>query len=80
MVNVFLIVSPDIDVKFLSLREIIRTGVFFRKVGLCHLVIALAYMLLIVISYFFGYDSEGLSWAVTVMAGVNFAVPYIFYS
>lgn len=78
--NVFLIVSPDIDVKFLSLREIIRSGVFFKKVGLCHLVIAFAYMLLIVISYFFGYDSEGLSWAVSVMAGVNFAVPYIFHT
>lgn len=56
-----------------------RNGTFFKKVGLLHVLIAIAYGALILISYFFGYDSEGLSWGVSMMAVVNFAIPFIFY-
>jgi hypothetical protein len=61
----------------MSAREIVRNGSFFRKIGLLHLLIAFAYMSLTVIACFFGYDSEGLNWAVMICGIVNFAIPVI---
>lgn len=77
ILNFYLIIEPNEKTSLMSAREIIRNGSFFRKIGLLHLLIAFAYMTLTVIACFFGYDSEGLNWAVMMCAVVNFAIPLI---
>ena len=77
ILNFNLIIEPNEQTSLTSAREIVRNGSFFRKIGLLHLLIAFAYMSLTVIACFFGYDSEGLNWAVMMCGIVNFAIPII---
>lgn len=73
----FLIIEPARLLQNTLIEDVLKQGLFHKKLGFANLLIAMALVALVAIGFFFGEVESAISWAMTGTVAAGFVVPYL---